>query len=55
MNRTQMGMHNRSGMVTVYGTPCAIPSRNSNQLLIYSFIYGSFNNAVSKSRLYSIK
>jgi hypothetical protein len=30
MVRTQMGSHNRSVMVVVYGTPCAIPPRNSN-------------------------
>jgi hypothetical protein len=27
MVRNQMGKHNRSVMVAVYGTPCAIPSR----------------------------
>jgi hypothetical protein len=26
MIRTQMGMHNRSVMVAVYGMPCVIPS-----------------------------
>jgi hypothetical protein len=26
MIRTQMGKHNRSEMITVYGAPCAIPS-----------------------------
>jgi hypothetical protein len=30
MIRTQMGMHNRSVMVTVHGTPCVIQLRNSN-------------------------
>jgi len=30
MIRTQMGTHNISEMVAVLGTPCAIPSRNSN-------------------------
>jgi hypothetical protein len=25
MTRTQMGKHNKSLMVAVYGTPCAIP------------------------------
>jgi hypothetical protein len=27
MIRTHMGKHNRSVMVAVYGTPCAVPSR----------------------------
>jgi hypothetical protein len=30
MIRTQMGKHNRSVMVAVYGTPCVIPPGNSN-------------------------
>jgi hypothetical protein len=30
MIRIQMGMHNRSDMVAVYGTPCVIPHHNSN-------------------------
>jgi hypothetical protein len=28
--RTQVGKHNRSDMIAVYGTPCALPSRNNN-------------------------
>jgi hypothetical protein len=27
--RTQMGTHNRTYMIIVLGTPCAIPARNS--------------------------
>jgi hypothetical protein len=30
MIRTQMGMHNRSEMVTLLGTPCLIPPQNRN-------------------------
>jgi hypothetical protein len=30
MIRTQMGTHNRSQIVAVLGTPCAIPRHNSN-------------------------
>jgi hypothetical protein len=30
MIRTQMGKHSSSAMVAVYGTPCAIPPRNSD-------------------------
>jgi hypothetical protein len=30
MIRIQMGMHNRSEMVAVYGIPCVIPHHNTN-------------------------
>jgi hypothetical protein len=30
MIRTQKGMNNRSEIIAIYGTPCAIPPRNSN-------------------------
>jgi hypothetical protein len=29
MIRTEMGTHNRSEMVTLHGTPCAIPTHKS--------------------------
>jgi hypothetical protein len=33
MIRTQLETHSRSEMVTVLGTPCMIPPRNSNRKL----------------------
>jgi hypothetical protein len=39
MNRTQKGMHNRSEIVAVYGTPSAIPPHNSNNLVKFLLPY----------------
>jgi hypothetical protein len=39
MIRTEMGMHNRSEMVAMYGKPCVIPSHNSNSILIIMFLF----------------
>jgi hypothetical protein len=35
MNITQMGKHNRSEIVAVYGTPWAIQPRNSNICAVF--------------------
>jgi hypothetical protein len=39
MIRPQMGKHNRSEMIAVHGTPCAIPPRNSNSIFPTEYIY----------------
>jgi hypothetical protein len=36
MIRTEKVTHSRSEMVAVYGTPCAIPPRNSNSRIFYN-------------------
>jgi hypothetical protein len=38
MIKTQMWKHNRSVIVAVYGTPCAIPSRKSNVNMQFVFV-----------------
>jgi hypothetical protein len=48
MIRNQMETHNRSEIVAVLGTPCAIPSRNSNSAeMVKTFL--------KLLRVYSIK
>jgi hypothetical protein len=42
MIRTQMRKHNRPLTVAVYGTPCAIPPRNSTVFCGRSFPYTSY-------------
>jgi hypothetical protein len=37
MIRAQMGKHNRSVIVAVYRTPCAIPPRNNKQNIMTKY------------------
>jgi hypothetical protein len=43
MIRTQMGTHNRSAIVAVLGTPCAIPPPTVNIILATNLIILSFD------------
>jgi hypothetical protein len=45
MISTQMGMHNRSVMVAVYGSPCAIPLFDGNQCTV--IYYKPFPNTTN--------
>jgi hypothetical protein len=41
---TQIRKHNRSIMAAVYGTPCAIPPRNSNSVIHFENYHPDYGN-----------